>query len=69
MNLKTLLLDDTGAASSTRVLMIVFFLVVITMWIITCIRTKTIVDIPLGVTALGTSILALKGVQNFTERS
>lgn len=66
--IKSLLSDDTGAISTTRTLMVLFFLSVIVIWSLVCFKTRSLVDIPAGVIAFGGALAALKGVQNFTEK-
>jgi len=63
-----MLSDGGGNVSSTRVVLVLFYSVVVAAWLFVTIKTKALADIPGGVTALGASLAALKWGQSRAEQ-
>jgi len=65
--LKSMLADNAGGASSVRVVMLLWLLLVAGLWAFACIKSGTLVDIPSGVQVVTGAILAAKATQRFGE--
>lgn len=68
MNLRSLIEDNTGGASSMRVLMLGAFLAVGAVWCFVAVSTKSIPDLPPGVVTVLGAVVAAKTAQRFGEK-
>lgn len=65
---KNILTESNGDFSSTRIILLAWFMSLTLLWVINCIAIKEIVEIPNGVYMLSGVIAGLKAVQKFGEQ-
>lgn len=65
---REMLSDGDGAISSTRVAFVVTTFTVLSVWTYVCVKTSTIVDMPMGVSGIILTFMAGKVGQTWLER-
>lgn len=68
MNWKSMIEDNSGGISSTRVLMLAAFAVVGVVWGWVAIASRSIPDLPPGVVTTLGAVVAAKAAQRFGEK-
>ncbi len=61
-------LSDGVQLSMTRLILLLWCVLVMVLWTILSLKSHVIQDIPNGVTIITTALISCKAAQNFTER-